>query len=60
MTPGGIACWVFLSALEILHKCERYSDSSQLDLYSYYTVGLWSYARDNVSFSLFIFVNLKF
>lgn len=53
MTPGGIACWVFLSALEILHKCERYSDSSQLDLYSYYTVGLWSYARDNVRFFLF-------
>lgn len=48
MTPGGIACWVFLSVLEILHKCERYSDSSQLESYSYHTVGLWSYARDNL------------
>ncbi|KAJ6215652.1 hypothetical protein RDWZM_010152 [Blomia tropicalis] len=46
IAPGGIACWVFTSVLEILHKCERYSDSSQLESYSYHTVGLWSYARD--------------
>ena len=48
VTEGGIACWVFLSALEILHKCERYSDSSQMDSYSRHTVGLWSYARNKV------------
>ncbi|CAG2177125.1 unnamed protein product, partial [Oppiella nova] len=49
MTPGGMACWVFLSALEILHKCERYSDSSQMESYSRHTVGLWSYARNKLS-----------
>ncbi|CAG2117485.1 unnamed protein product, partial [Medioppia subpectinata] len=49
MTSGGIACWVFLSALEILHKCERYSDSSQMESYSRHTVGLWSYARNKLA-----------
>lgn len=50
MTSGGMACWVFLSALEILQKCERYSDSSQMESYSFHTVGLWSYARNKVMF----------
>lgn len=49
MTSGGIACWVFLSALEILQKCERYSDSSQMESYSLHTVGLWSYARNKLA-----------
>ena len=40
---------MFCSVLEIIHKCERYSDSSQLESYSYYTVGLWSYARDKLA-----------
>ncbi|RWS12306.1 trafficking protein particle complex subunit 10-like protein [Dinothrombium tinctorium] len=45
LTEGAVACWVFLSALEILQKCERYSDSSQMETYSRFTVGLWAYAR---------------
>ncbi|XP_074599776.1 SIDL trafficking protein particle complex subunit 10 isoform X2 [Brevipalpus obovatus] len=46
--PGAVACWVFLSALEILMKCERYNDSSQMQFYSRHTVGLWAYARKKV------------
>ncbi|RWS29676.1 trafficking protein particle complex subunit 10-like protein, partial [Leptotrombidium deliense] len=45
LVEGAVACWVFLSALEILQKCERYSDSSQMETYSRFTVGLWAYAR---------------
>ena len=48
LMPGAISCWVYLSALEILLKCERYNDSSQMDAYSRYTIGIRAYAREKV------------
>lgn len=48
LLPGAISCWVYLSALEILLKCERYNDSSQMDAYSRYTIGIRAYAREKV------------
>jgi hypothetical protein len=43
---GSLACWIFLSCLEILLTCEQYSDSSnRIQLYCLYTASLWAYAR---------------
>jgi hypothetical protein len=46
--PGAVACWVFLCCLEVLHTCERFNDSGQVEAYSLYTASLWAYARDKV------------
>ncbi|XP_064489263.1 trafficking protein particle complex subunit 10-like [Ornithodoros turicata] len=48
MVPGSVACWVFLSCLEVLSTCERFNDSTQVEAYSLYTAGLWSYAREKL------------
>jgi hypothetical protein len=45
---GAVACWVFLCCLEVLHTCERFNDSGQVEAYSLYTASLWAYARDKV------------
>lgn len=43
--PGGLICWVFTSALEVLQKCECYSCTSQMENYSLHTVDIWNYSR---------------
>lgn len=48
MPPGSVACWVFLSCLEVLETCEKFSDTSQIKSYSLYTAGLWAYAREKL------------
>lgn len=48
MQTGAVATWIFLSCLEILQSCERFSDSSQVEAYSLYTVELWAYAREKL------------
>jgi len=45
---GAVACWVFLCCLEVLHTCEHFNDSGQVEAYSLYTASLWAYARDKV------------
>ncbi|XP_071496038.1 trafficking protein particle complex subunit 10-like [Diadema antillarum] len=45
MPEGSIACWVFLSCLEVLQKCERSSDAAHINTYSHYTASLWLYAQ---------------
>ncbi|XP_069695323.1 trafficking protein particle complex subunit 10 isoform X2 [Periplaneta americana] len=45
---GAVACWVFLCCLEVLHTCERFNDSGQVEAYSLYTASLWAYARDKL------------
>ena len=49
MPMGSIACWVFLSCLEVLQSCEKYTDSSNVENYSHYTASLWVYAQTKVS-----------
>ncbi|KAJ9595260.1 hypothetical protein L9F63_013448, partial [Diploptera punctata] len=46
--PGAVACWVFLCCLEVLHTCERFNDSGQVEAYSLYTASLWAYSRDKL------------
>uniref|UniRef100_A0A1B6CSP2 Uncharacterized protein n=2 Tax=Clastoptera arizonana TaxID=38151 RepID=A0A1B6CSP2_9HEMI len=46
--PGAVACWIFLCCLEVLHTCEKFHDSSQVEAFSLYTAGLWAYARDKL------------
>ena len=46
---GAIACWVFLSCLEILLACEKSSDAAnRIQLYCLYTASLWEYAREKL------------
>ena len=46
---GAIACWVFLSCLEILLTCEKSSDASnRIQLYCLNTASLWEYAREKL------------
>ncbi|XP_041353835.1 trafficking protein particle complex subunit 10-like isoform X2 [Gigantopelta aegis] len=42
---GALACWVFLSCLEVLNISEKHSDKLQIDKYSLYTASLWDHAR---------------
>lgn len=42
---GALDCWAFISALEVLQKCECYSCTSTMENYSYHTVDIWNYAR---------------
>ena len=48
LPDGAEACWVFLSCLEVLRTCERYSDSSEMENYSLQTANLWAYAREKL------------
>lgn len=45
---GAVACWVFLSCIEILQTCENYTESNHVEQYSRYTAGIWAYARQKV------------
>lgn len=42
---GALTCWSFISALEVLQKCECYSCTSTMENYSFYTVDIWNNAR---------------
>lgn len=43
--PGALICWSFVSALEVLQKCECYSCTSTMENYSLHTVDIWNCAR---------------
>lgn len=43
--PGALTCWSFISALEVLQKCECYSCTSTMENYSLHTVDIWDCAR---------------
>lgn len=43
--PGALSCWTFISALEVLQKCECYSCTSTMENYSLHTVDIWNCAR---------------
>nr|XP_054753568.1 trafficking protein particle complex subunit 10-like [Lytechinus pictus] len=49
MPQGSIACWVFLSCLEVLQKCEKSSDAAHINTYSHYTASLWLYAQKKLN-----------
>lgn len=40
---GGLDCWVFLSGLEVLRKCEKLTDTSQPRAQALNTANLWDY-----------------
>lgn len=45
-TPAGaLTCWCFVSALEVLQKCECYNCTSTMENYSLHTVDIWNCAR---------------
>jgi len=49
--PGSIACWVLLSALEVLKTCQEFSQNSsnnQVQQYCLATAQLWSYCREKM------------
>ncbi|XP_014773822.1 trafficking protein particle complex subunit 10 [Octopus bimaculoides] len=46
MPEGSLACWVFLSCLEVLHTSDKLNNSTEkLNSHSLYTASLWDYAR---------------
>ena len=48
---GSVACWVLLSALEVLQTCRDFSQNStstQVQQYCFYTAELWSYCREKM------------
>ena len=48
---GSVACWVLLSALEVLQTCKDFSQNStstQVQQYCFYTAELWSYCREKM------------
>lgn len=45
IVPGALSCWSFVSALEVLQKCECYSCTSTMENYSLHTVDIWDCAR---------------
>ncbi|XP_066285243.1 trafficking protein particle complex subunit 10-like isoform X2 [Branchiostoma lanceolatum] len=48
LPAGAVACWAFMSCLEVLQMIERCSDSSQVEAYSPYTASIWAYAREKL------------
>jgi len=42
---GALTCWSFISALEVLQKCECYSCTSTMENYALHTVDIWNCAR---------------
>lgn len=49
MPPGSVACWVFLTCVEVLQKYERMSSVYQLETHSHYTADLWVYAQKKLA-----------
>ena len=54
MPPGAMACWVFISCLEVIklcdsHKKEDNPSEKQMNSKYLYTASLWDYARIKVS-----------
>ena len=49
MVPGAKECWIFLSCMEVVKKCELFSKRGDMDVYSLHTASLWDYARTKVS-----------
>uniref|UniRef100_A0A8D8UJQ9 Trafficking protein particle complex subunit 10 n=1 Tax=Cacopsylla melanoneura TaxID=428564 RepID=A0A8D8UJQ9_9HEMI len=47
-SPASVACWVFLCCLEVLHTCDKFQDTTQVEACSQYTAGLWAYTRDKL------------
>lgn len=47
--PGALTCWGFISALEVLQKCECYSCTSTMENYSLHTVDIWNSARKKLT-----------
>ena len=46
---GSIACWILLSALEVLKTCQEFQASTnQVQQYCLYTAELWSYCREKL------------
>ncbi|KAB7502745.1 Trafficking protein particle complex subunit 10 [Armadillidium nasatum] len=45
---GGIACWGFLSCLEVIQLLAKYKDPSTTDSHALHTAPLWAYARDKL------------
>ncbi|KAK3098351.1 hypothetical protein FSP39_018670 [Pinctada imbricata] len=43
--PGAVDCWVFLSGLEVLQKCDSFTEASQTKSYSLHTASLWDCIR---------------
>ncbi|XP_022294052.2 trafficking protein particle complex subunit 10-like isoform X1 [Crassostrea virginica] len=50
MPVGTIDCWVFMSCLEVLNKCEKFTGSDPMRSYSLYTASLWDYSRRKLRF----------
>lgn len=48
LTPGALTCWSFISALEVLQKCECYSCTSTMENYSVHTIDIWNFARKSL------------
>lgn len=48
MFVGIIDCWVFLSCLEVLNKCEKFFGFDFIKSYFLYIVSLWDYVRKKV------------
>jgi len=46
--PGALDCWSFVSALEVLHSCEKYEDLYNPELFYLYRATLWDHARKKV------------
>ena len=47
---GSIACWILLSALEVLNTCQEFGEAStnQVQQFCLYTAELWSYCREKL------------
>ncbi|XP_076035164.1 SIDL trafficking protein particle complex subunit 10 isoform X2 [Oratosquilla oratoria] len=48
VAEGGIACWGFLSCLEVLFMAAQHKDPATLDAHALHTAPLWAYARDKL------------
>ncbi|XP_014254615.1 trafficking protein particle complex subunit 10 [Cimex lectularius] len=48
-TQGAIACWVYLSCMEVLEACGRFSEPNLIEKYSKFTAGILSYAREKLA-----------
>ncbi|PIK40554.1 hypothetical protein BSL78_22598 [Apostichopus japonicus] len=49
MPPGSVACWVFLTCVEVLQKYERMSVLYKLETHSHFTANLWAYAQKKLA-----------
>ena len=60
LPEGSLACWVFLSCLEVLQTSEKLNDPNQSNAHSLYTASLWDYARRKVTLLLTFLYHLHF